>query len=45
LISLTVAVLANANCTACCQEETNAMFLSRETSHYLFHEAQSCLRS
>jgi hypothetical protein len=34
-ISLTFAVLANGNCTACCQKETNAMFLSRDTSHYL----------
>ena len=31
--SLTVAVLANRNCTACCrQQETNALFLSRGTS-------------
>jgi hypothetical protein len=35
-MSLTVAVLANGTCTACCQRETNAMFLSRDTSHYLF---------
>jgi len=45
LMSLTVVLLANGNCTACCQQETNAMFLSRKTSHYLLHEAQSCLRS
>jgi len=25
-MSLTVAVLANGNCTACCQQEINAMF-------------------
>ena len=25
LMSLTVAVLGNGNCTACCQQETNAM--------------------
>jgi hypothetical protein len=31
---LTVAVLANGNCTACCQQETNAMFLSRHTFQY-----------
>ena len=42
---VTVAVLANRNCTACCQQETKAMFLSRGTSHYLLHEAQSYLRS
>ena len=35
-MSLTVAVLAKGNCTACCQQETNAKFLSRNTSHYLF---------
>ena len=33
-MSLTVAVLANGNCTACCQQETNAMSLSRNTSQY-----------
>jgi hypothetical protein len=35
-MSLTVAVLGNGNCTAWRQQETNAMFLSRDTSHYLF---------
>jgi hypothetical protein len=35
-MSLTAAVLAKGNFTACCQQETNAMFLSRNTSHYLF---------
>jgi len=34
--SLTVAVLAYGNCTACIQQETNSMFLSRDTSQYLF---------
>jgi hypothetical protein len=45
-MSFTVAVLAKGNCTACCQQETNAMFLSHDTSHYHFlHAAQSCLRN
>jgi hypothetical protein len=34
--SLTVAVFAIGNCTASCQQETNAMLLSRDTSHHLF---------
>jgi len=34
-MALTFAVLANGNSTACCQQATNAMFLSRDTSHYL----------
>ena len=28
--------LANGNCIACCLQQINAMFLSRDTSHYLF---------
>jgi hypothetical protein len=35
MMSLTVAVLANGNRTAYCQQEANPMFLSRD-SHYLF---------
>jgi len=43
MMSLTVAVLAKGNCTACCQE-TNAIFLSRNSCHVL-HGAYSCLGS
>jgi hypothetical protein len=35
-MSLTVAVLAKGNYSACCQQESNMMFSSRDTSHYLF---------
>ena len=35
-VSLCVAVFPNGNCISCCQQETNAMFLSRDPSHYLF---------
>jgi len=31
-MSLSVGVLANVNCIARCQQETNAMFLSSDTS-------------
>jgi hypothetical protein len=34
--SLTVPVLTKGNYTACCQIETNTMFLFRNKSHYLF---------
>jgi len=33
-MSLTVTILANGNCTSCCQQETNSV-LSRDTSHLL----------
>ena len=36
-MSLTVAVLAKGNCTACCQQETNAMFLSHDTFFSVEH--------
>ena len=39
-MSLTVVVLANWNFTTFCQQETNAMFLSRDTSHYLIYSME-----
>jgi hypothetical protein len=35
-MSRTVAVLAKGNCTACRQQENDAMFLFPDTTHYLF---------
>ena len=35
-MSFIVSVQAKQNCTASCEQENNAMFLSRDTSHYLF---------
>jgi len=35
-MSFIVSVLAKRNCTASCEQENNAMFLSRDTPHYLF---------
>ena len=43
-IDITVAFLANGNCIACCQQQTNAMFLSRDTSHYFFTPWSSSAR-
>jgi hypothetical protein len=35
-MSLIVTVLEKRNCIACCEQDNNAMFLSSDTSHYLF---------
>ena len=33
--SMSLTFLAKGNCTACCEQENNARFLSRDTYHYL----------
>ena len=35
-IDVNIALLSKRNCTVCCQQVTKAMFLSRDTRHYLF---------